>query len=126
MDFIFENNLYTLTELCEPNARGSYDIIAIFKNHEFLKDDKTCEIVEEISEAEAQKIYNCEKETPKGTYIEHYFEFINYFYGADEEESELIKTAKEFIKLAEEEKKRQDQETKPILKLSGKLKEIKL
>ena len=80
-DFEYEGNRYILTELTTPVALGggSYDIVAIFKIRYCKWNDV------DLLEA-TEEDYDLIK-----------YDFIDYFYGADDDAHELISNAKEYI-----------------------------
>lgn len=69
MEFTYNNKNYMLVEMKEPNSNKSLGMMAIF---EVTLNEKHRDVFEE---------YN----------------FVGYFYGADDEEENLIKTAKLII-----------------------------
>ena len=87
----YKGNDYELTELCEPNANETFDIIAIFRiKYCIWKGSNLVEVSKDVFE---QTLDNFEK-----------MEFVNYFYGADDDIEEI---AKEYIDNEEEQKKKE-------------------
>lgn len=86
MRFTYKNNEYELMEMKEPNKNESFDVIAIFQVI-YIDSVYDCKVPKEVYD-------DCED----GSVIEKY-QPINYFYGADNEDEELIKIAKEYIDL---------------------------
>lgn len=84
MEFKYKGKNYMLGEVTEPNKKETYDMIVIFR--EVFIDEKTnCEVSKEEFE-----------EKLDGTILSTN-EYIDYFYGADATDEELIQIAKEFI-----------------------------
>lgn len=69
MEFEYNGKKYMLTEMYEVGGKATYDIITIF---EITLNTKHRDVFEE-------------------------YKFVGYFYGADDEEENLIKTAKLII-----------------------------
>ena len=84
MRFNYKNNDYELTELKEPNKEETLDIIAIFKIKYCIWQNN--ELVEVSKDDYEKSDDNFEK-----------MEFIDYFYGVDDEDEVLISTSKEII-----------------------------
>lgn len=83
MEFEYKGKEYMLGEIKEPNKNVTYDMIAIFRIV-YYDEVMKCEISKELYD-------DCE-EGAISTY-----KFINFFYGADADEEELIKLAKIYI-----------------------------
>ena len=84
MRFNHKDNDYELTELKEPNKEETLDIIAIFKIKYCIWQNN--ELVEVSKDDYEKSDDNFEK-----------MEFIDYFYGVDDEDEVLISTSKEII-----------------------------
>lgn len=84
MRFNYKDNEYELTELKEPNKNETFDIIAVFKIKYCIWEDG--DLVEVSKETYEESDEQFEK-----------MEFIDYFYGADEEDEALISISKEII-----------------------------
>ena len=84
MRMTYKGNDYELTELKEPNRNESFDIIAIFRVDHFIW---VYGDLVKVSKEEYEK------------YDEHLekLRFVDYFYGADDEDENLIEMAKEYI-----------------------------
>ena len=78
MRFNYKDNDYELTELYEPNSNETFDIIAIFRIKYCIWQEM--ELIEVSKEVYERFYDNFEK-----------LEFVDYFYGADEDIVELAK-----------------------------------
>ena len=84
MRFNYKDNDYELTELKEPNKNEILDIIAIFKIKYCVWNDG------DLVEVSKEEYEESDEQFKK-------LEFIDYFYGANEEDEVLISTSKEII-----------------------------
>lgn len=85
MRFEYKGKEYELAELCEPNKKETFDIIAIMEVKYCIWDNYD-DLVEVSKEVYDNTSDNFEK-----------FEFVNYFYGTDYEDNVLIEMAKIYI-----------------------------
>ena len=84
MRFNYKDNDYELTELKEPKKNEIFDIIAIFKiKYCVWNDGDLVEVSKEVYEESDEQFKK--------------LEFIDYFYGANEEDEVLISISKEII-----------------------------
>ena len=85
MEILYKGNYYELAELKEPNEESSFDIIAIFKSRYYKYDgDKQINITKEEFENGIETSWELGN-------------FINYFYGASDQEEKNVSIAKEYI-----------------------------
>lgn len=83
MRFNFEDNIYEITELFEPNKNETLDIIAIFK----VKFFQPISMTEEV-ELDAKDIDDIDG--GESSDIEERYEFVDYFYGASNYEDDEL------------------------------------
>lgn len=85
MEILYKGNYYELVELKEPNEESSFDIIAIFKSRYYKYDgDEQINITKEEFEEGIETSWELG-------------EFINYFYGASDQEEMIENIAKGYI-----------------------------
>ena len=89
----YEGQEYELTELVEPTNGATFDIIAIFK------------VVYRKWDQETLRFVDCEK-NEKDDDVEDFLEFVDYFYGASDNEDLLIEDAQRWLDIVKNKKKK--------------------